>query len=96
MGNGTKEPVEFTRGDSDRLCIIEVQQKETITKVDILATKIDIFLQTHATEHSVLRKQIDTNSRFRHTVKHVLFWLISSSVGLALCREIVRSVGWLN
>ncbi len=96
MGNGLNEPVEFTRGDAERLQAIEVKQNTAYAKLDTLADKFDYFITTHTQQHVEIERRVDHNSRFRRNTVSVLLWVFSSGVALALLATGVKAMGWLD
>lgn len=96
MGNGSNEPVEFTRNDAERLKVIEVKQSESHNKLDSISAKLDAFLLAHVTKHVELDKRIEENARFRRIVVRVLVWMFTTSAGLGLLAAGAKAVGWLN
>ena len=96
MANGHNEPVKFTRGDAERLRVIEVDQQTSHAKLDKLIEKIDSFIKVHDEKHDKLNEQIGTNTRFVCIVKRVCIWALSVSGGLGLLATIAKASGWLD
>jgi len=96
MSGGANEPIEFTRGDAERLKGIEVIQKTTCKKIDILFTKIDAFSIAHTGKHVEIDKQIEKNARFRRIVIKALLWVFSTSAGIGILTAGIKATGWLD
>ena len=96
MGNGNNEPVAFTRGDSNRLCVIETQQKQSHDKIDKLTSKLNTYLAAHDREHDHVNDRVGKNSRFRRGATKVMLWVFTSSAGVGLLAAGARAMGWLN
>lgn len=96
LGNGHDEPVQFTRGDAERLRTIEVQHKATHKKLDSLTSAFNKFLVAHDTAHDNLNKALEKNTRFRRVTLRILLWTITSGTGLAVLAAGAKTIGWLN
>ena len=96
MANGRNEPVEFTRGDAERLRTIEVKQNTGHDKLDSLSNKLEFFITTHQSQHIDLDKRVSRNSRFIRIVTKVAIWVFTTSSGLGLIAMGAKAFGWLN
>ncbi|MFA7286925.1 MAG: hypothetical protein WC052_04680 [Patescibacteria group bacterium] len=96
MSNGSNEPIEFTRGDAERLIVIETKQTATNEKLDDLATGISTFMNDYSLHHVALEKAVAANTRFRKTTIRILLWVISTSGGLGLLAAVAEAAGWLH
>lgn len=95
MGNGSNEPIQFTRADAERLKTIEIRHDQSHAKLDTLITKIDRFLSVHVTNHIDLDKRVASNTRFRRNIIKVTLWVFSTSTGLGLLAAGAKAAGWL-
>lgn len=76
MGNGLNEPIQFTRGDAERLRVIEKSHDE-------LHKKHDAFMEVLHDNLRELQKQIDSNTRFRRVLTKVALWVITPGAGIS-------------
>ncbi len=91
MGNGSNEPVQFTRGDAERLGNIEIRHNDLHKKMDLMAMKIDVFLNTHRITHKVLETAVGKNSRFRRTFMKITLYVLSPS---GVIMVVAKAFGW--
>lgn len=96
MANGKNEPIEFTRGDAERLRTIEVTQESLHEKLDIVIDKFDHFVTSHQEQHFELNRRIASNSRFRKTLIKVALWIFTAGGSMSLLTVGARAIGWLN
>jgi hypothetical protein len=96
MGNGKNEPVEFTRGDAERLRVIELKQHQVHTKMGSLVLKIEQHLAKHDEVHISVDRRVAKNSQYRRTTTRIFVWVVSTGGGLGLLATGARAMGWLN
>ena len=96
MGNGNNEPIQFTRGDAERLKVIETNQNGLNTKVDGITKNLDSYFKIHATQHEALNKHVKNNSRFRKTLIRISLWIFSSGGGIGVFIFLAKQFGWLH
>lgn len=94
MGNGTNEPVQFTRGDAERLAIVVKSHASLHRKMDELLKEWRDYRDVHATEHETLKEKVEENARFRRTVTRVLLFFFTTSTGLGLIAAGAKALGW--
>jgi hypothetical protein len=91
MGNGTNEPIQFTRGDAERIANTEIRHNELHDKVDLMTEILNAFLETHRIEHTELNAKVHRNSRFRRGIIKVALWTLTPTGTLAI---VARAFGW--
>jgi len=85
MANGVNEPIEFTRGDAER-----------IARIEIMLTNVTNFIGKHIIIHETIKTSIDSNSRFRKISVKIMLWIFTTSAGLGLLAVGAEAIGWLN
>ncbi len=93
---GKDEPIEFTRGDAERLRGIEDSQHITCRKIDKIITKVNNIISTQTVECVRMTKQIDKNTRFRRIIIRVLLWIITTSTSLGIIAAGAKAMNWIN
>jgi len=96
MGNGANEPVEFTRGDAERLIGINLRQTTIDKNLENLIKKFDEFALVQHDKHRILGKQIEANTRFRQVIIKISLWIFTTGAGLGLLAVGAKAVGWIN
>ena len=94
MGNGSKEPLHFTRDDAERLKAIEVLQTSIEKKLTALCDNFSSFVIIHNTLHTKINEQIIVNTNFRKMTKKILIWFFTSSIFLGALVSIAGTIGW--
>lgn len=90
------EPIEFTRGDAERLRGIEDSQRSTCHKIDKIIAKVDNIISTQTVECVRMTKQIDKNTRFRHVITRILIWAITTGTSLGIIAAGAKAMNWIN
>jgi hypothetical protein len=90
MANGQNEPIEFTRGDAERLVTIENGQTELGDSFDAFQQEWRAYRAQHGESHQCLSRETNANTRFRLRTKRVFLWIITPGAGLGIAWEIVR------
>lgn len=96
MGNGENEPIQFTRGDADRLTRLEDHTKKLSSSIGNFIVKIEKYIDSHEQDNEETKDEVDANTRFRKTFKTVALWLVSSSAGILLLKTIAESFGLIR
>lgn len=96
MANGKNEPIQFTRGDAERLVKVEDGMKDNGKKLDSVVEKIGEFVDAHIDKHDDLEKVVEANVRFRRLFTKILLWVISTSGGIGIIFFFVERAGWLH
>ncbi len=87
MGNGENEPIQFTRGDADRITRIDGKQDDLHTKLDDIVDKLSEFAKSYNT----LKVTVNRNRRFRRTFVKIALYVLSPS-GLIIVAA--KAFGW--
>ena len=90
--NGPNEPIEFTRGDAERLARMEQSQESVHTKLE----RIFSYFKKTDTRYDTLKETVDSNARFRRVVVRVFVWIFTTSAGLGLIAAGAKAMGWVN
>ena len=87
MGNGKNQPIQFTRGDAERIERIDGRQDELHIKVDDIVDRMDEFTRDYVT----LRATVGKNRRFRRTFIKIALYVLSPSGMFAIT---AKALGW--
>lgn len=87
MSNGKNEPIQFTRGDAERIERIDGKQDEIHNKVDGIIDRLDEFHEVYVT----LRSTVDKNARFRRTFIKITLYVLSPTGIFAI---MAKAFGW--
>jgi len=90
MANGQNEPIEFTRGDAERLVRVETGQSDLSDKLDMLQKEWREYRAQHGESHQKIARDTSDNTRFRLRTKRIFLWIITPSAGLGLAWEIIK------
>lgn len=86
MANGKNEPVQFTRGDAERLQSIATVQQALCKKSDTIIIELQKYTQ-----------EVKANTRFRKAAVKILLWVVTPGVGLSgLVLLIIQMITWLQ
>ncbi len=96
MSNGHNEPVQFTRGDAERLKAIETTQGLSNTKLDAMDGKLDSFINAHIAKHEALEDKVGINSRFRRVIMRIVWTVISTGGITGLLATVAEAFGWFS